>query len=65
MVGDADAAEGVSRLAHAGFWVELCAGASLFAARQLRENGRISPADHVLLLITAKGDRDSFQFKSV
>lgn len=65
VVGDADAANGVSRLAQAGFWVELCAGASLSAARHLLRTGRISPEQHVLLLLTAKGDRDSFQFDSV
>lgn len=60
-VNDRDAAAGVHRLAQAGFWVELCAGASWSAARQLRLSGLIAPHESVLLMLTAKGDRDPFR----
>ncbi|MDP4076073.1 pyridoxal-phosphate dependent enzyme [Acidovorax sp. A1169] len=59
VVGDADAARGVAELGAQGLWVELCAGACVGAASQLRRQGRIAPEDHVLLLLTAKGDRDA------
>jgi len=59
VVGDADAARGTAELGAQGLWVELCAGACVGAAAQLRQQGRIAPADHVLLLLTAKGDRDA------
>ena len=59
VVGDADAARGTAQLGAQGLWVELCAGACVGAAAQLRQQGHISPADHVLLLLTAKGDRDA------
>lgn len=60
-VNDQDAAAGVHRLAQAGFWVELCAGGCWSAARQLRRSGLIAPHESVLLLLTAKGDRDPFR----
>lgn len=59
VVGDADAARGVAELGAQGLWVELCAGACVGAAAQLRQQGRLAPAEHVLLLLTAKGDRDA------
>jgi len=59
VVGDADAARGVAALGAQGLWVEVCAGACVGAAAQLRQQGRIAPEDHVLLLLTAKGDRDA------
>lgn len=59
VVGDADAARGVAALGAQGLWVELCAGACVGAAAQLRQQGRIAPEDRVLLLLTAKGDRDA------
>ncbi|MFN7153304.1 MAG: pyridoxal-phosphate dependent enzyme [Acidovorax sp.] len=59
VVGDADAARGVAQLGAQGLWVELCAGACVGAAAQLRQLGHIAPKDHVLLLLTAKGDRDA------
>ena len=59
VVDDADAARGVAQLGAQGLWVELCAGAGVGAAAQLRQQGHIDPADHVLLLLTAKGDRDA------
>lgn len=59
VVSDADAARGVAELGVQGLWVELCAGACVAAAAQLRRQGRIAPEDHVLLLLTAKGDRDA------
>lgn len=58
VVGDADAVRGVAELGAQGIWVELCAGACVGAAAQLRQQGRIAPSDRVLLLLTAKGDRD-------
>jgi threonine synthase len=65
VVDDDAAVVGASRLAQAGFWVELCAGACFSAARQLRATGRIASSEQVLLLLTAKGDRDPFQADSV
>jgi threonine synthase len=61
VVNDAEAAKGVSQLAAAGLWVELCAGACLAAVASLRRQEDIAPTDHALLLLTARGDRDSFQ----
>jgi threonine synthase len=60
VVNDADAAKGVSQLAAAGLWVELCAGACLAAVASLRRQEDIAPTDHALLLLTARGDRDGF-----
>jgi len=60
VVGDAGAIEGSARLAGQGLWVELCAGACLGALAQLRARGEIAPSEHALLLLTAKGDRDTF-----
>jgi threonine synthase len=65
VVDDDAAVAGASRLARAGFWVELCAGACFSAARHLRATGRIAPSEQVLLLLTAKGERDPFQADSV
>lgn len=65
VVDDHAAAEGMSRLAKAGFWVELCAGACYSGAWQLRSAGRIASSQQVLLLLTAKGDRDPFPFDSL
>ena len=59
VVGDADAARGVAQLGAQGLWVELCAGACVGAAAQLRQQGHIAPSEQVLLLLTAKGDRDA------
>ncbi|EJL85126.1 threonine synthase [Polaromonas sp. CF318] len=60
VVDDAGAAEGSARLAAQGLWVELCAGACLGALAQLRARGEIAPSEHALLVLTAKGDRDTF-----
>ena len=60
MVDDAGAIEGSAQLAAQGLWVELCAGACLGALAQLRARGEIEPSQHALLLLTAKGDRDTF-----
>jgi len=60
VVDDAGAVEGSARLAAQGLWVELCAGACLSALAQLRARGEIAPSEHALLLLTAKGDRDTF-----
>jgi threonine synthase len=61
VVNDREAALGVSQLATQGLWVELCAGACVGALASLRRQGEIAPSDHVLMLLTAKGDRDSIQ----
>jgi threonine synthase len=60
VVDDAGARRGASSLAREGFWVELCAGGSVTAVSQLLGEARIAPSDHVLLVLTAKGDRDPF-----
>lgn len=59
VVDDAGAAEGSAQLAAQGLWVELCAGACLGALAQLRARGEIEASQHALLLLTAKGDRDT------
>jgi len=61
VVNDLEAAKGVSQLAALGLWVELCAGSCLGALARLSKQGEILPSDHALLLLTARGDRDSFQ----
>jgi threonine synthase len=60
VVDDAGAIEGSAQLAAQGLWVELCAGACLGALAQLRARGEVEPSQHALLLLTAKGDRDTF-----
>lgn len=60
VVDDTGAHRGASTLAREGFWVELCAGGSVTAVSQLLGEARIAPSDHVLLILTAKGDRDPF-----
>jgi threonine synthase len=60
VVDDAQATWGVKRLAEQGLWVELCAGACVGGLSSLLSQGRITPSEHVLLLLTAKGDRDTF-----
>lgn len=57
---DVEAAEGTARLAAHGLWVELCAGACYSALRQLRQRGHVSPSERALMVLTAKGDRDTF-----
>ncbi|TDP72976.1 threonine synthase [Roseateles toxinivorans] len=57
---DAEATRGAVQLAGQGLWVELCAGACLAALRSLCDRGQILPSEHALLLLTAKGDRDTF-----
>ena len=59
-VDDMDASKGVSALAGEGLWVEACAGACVAAVSTLRGQGQILASDHALLLLTAKGDRDTF-----
>lgn len=59
-VNDSDASRGVSAMASQGLWVELCAGAGVAALSTLRGLGQIAATDHALLLLTAKGDRDTF-----
>ena len=61
VVGDDAARAGTAALASAGFWVELCAGAGLAAAQMLRADGRIDASQSVLLMLTARGDRDPAQ----
>jgi len=65
VVDDAGALRGASRLAREGFWVELCAGSGVTATAQLLANAGIAASDHVLLLLTAKGDRDPFDPASI
>jgi threonine synthase len=59
VVDDAGAIAGSAQLATQGLWVELCAGACVGALAQLRARGEIAPSEHALLLLTAKGDRDT------
>ncbi|MFJ4292814.1 pyridoxal-phosphate dependent enzyme [Cupriavidus sp. NPDC089707] len=61
VIDDAAARDGTRHLAAAGFWVELCAGAGLAAAQALRAEGRIDATETVLLMLTARGDRDPGQ----
>ncbi|WP_454742947.1 pyridoxal-phosphate dependent enzyme [Cupriavidus necator] len=61
VIGDAAARDGTRHLAAAGFWVELCAGAGLAAAQALRADGRIDKTEAVMLMLTARGDRDPGQ----
>ena len=60
VVDDLGAQRGASSLAREGFWVELCAGGGVTAVSQLLGDDRIARSDHVLLVLTAKGDRDPF-----
>jgi threonine synthase len=60
VVDDVGAHRGASSLAREGLWVELCAGGSVSAVSQLLGGNRIARSDHVLLVLTAKGDRDPF-----
>lgn len=60
VIDDAGAHRGASSLAREGFWVELCAGSGVTAVRELLGDNRIARSDHVLLVLTAKGDRDPF-----
>lgn len=59
-IPDAQADEGVERLAKQGLWVELCAGATVAALSVLLAQGHIQPSEHALLMLTARGDRDPF-----
>lgn len=59
-VDDRRAAAGMARLAQEGFWVELCAGATLAALSDLVVQGQVQSSEHALLLLTARGDRDPF-----
>lgn len=61
VIDDAAARDGTRRLAAAGFWVELCAGAGLAGAQALRADGRIARTEAVMLMLTARGDRDPGQ----
>lgn len=60
---DHEAAKGVSLLGAEGLWVELCAGACVSALSSLLKQGQIVPTDHALLLLTARGDRDTLDLK--
>lgn len=59
-VDDAQAMHGLDSLAREGLWVELCVGGTVAALTHLLANGRIQRAEHALLVLTAKGDRDPF-----
>jgi threonine synthase len=58
VVRDMQARKGVAALAREGLWGELCTGASVAAVEQLMQQGCIAPSAHVMLLFTARGDRD-------
>jgi threonine synthase len=58
VVCDAQARAGVAALAREGLWGELCAGATVAALGQLLQQGSIGSGAHVMLLFTARGDRD-------
>lgn len=58
VVRDAQARKGVVALAREGLWGELCTGATVAAVEQLTQFGCIEPSAHVMLLLTARGDRD-------
>lgn len=60
VVDDMGAHRGASSLAREGYWVELCAGSSVTATAQLLADNSFAASDHVLLVLTAKGDRDPF-----
>jgi len=60
VVDDKSANKGTASLAREGLWVELCAGSGVAAVTQLLADNRIARSDHVLLVLTAKGDRDPF-----
>ncbi|MDQ0139720.1 pyridoxal-phosphate dependent enzyme [Cupriavidus necator] len=60
-IDDAAARAGTRHLAAAGFWVELCAGAGFAALQALRADGRIDTTEAVMLMLTARGDRDPGQ----
>lgn len=62
---DSQAAWGMQRLAQQGLWVELCAAATVGALAKLLSSCRINRSDHALLLLTAKGDRDTFSSSSL
>lgn len=64
-VSDLEAERGVAQLAGQGFWVELCAGATVAALARLMSQGRIHASEHALLLLTARGDRDPFDRATV
>ncbi len=58
VVHDMQARAGVTALAREGLWGELCTGATVAALGQLLQQGSIGPGAHVMLLFTARGDRD-------
>jgi threonine synthase len=58
VVHDTQARAGVTALAREGLWGELCTGATVAALGQLLQQGAIDPEAHVMLLFTARGDRD-------
>lgn len=58
VVRDVQARAGVTALAREGLWGELCTGATVAALGQLLQKGSIEPGAHVMLMFTARGDRD-------
>lgn len=58
VVRDMQARKGVAALAREGLWGELCTGATVAAVEQLMQQGCIAPSASVMLLFTARGDRD-------
>lgn len=59
VVGDEAALRARALYARHGLWPELCAAAPLAALQQLRATDRIAADETALLLLTARGDRDS------
>jgi threonine synthase len=60
VVDDRQASRGAAALAREGHWVELCAAATAGALAQLLASQQIRASEHAMLVLTAKGDRDSF-----
>lgn len=58
VVQDAQARQGVAALGREGLWGELCTGATVAALGQLLKQGAIERQAQVMLLFTARGDRD-------
>jgi threonine synthase len=58
VVDDAFAKKARTHFLRLGIEPELCAAATLDAAFQLKEKNLIQPTEHVMLMMTAKADRD-------
>lgn len=58
VVDDTAAREAQQMLARAGIWAELCSAATLRGACDLAQRGLIGAGDRVLIIVTARGDRE-------